>query len=73
MFDEGEVPTHLSQLRLDRVAMLLEQGQALGLVAVPGAHQLGVAPDAAHRHAGRAQALQDLDPCQVIVAVTAMP
>ena len=72
MFDEGEVLTHLRQLRLNRVAMLLEQGQALGLVTVAGAHQLGVAANAANRHAGGAQALQDLDPRQVVVAVAAM-
>jgi hypothetical protein len=34
VFDEGEVLAHLRQLRLDRIAMLLEQRQALGLVAV---------------------------------------
>ena len=72
MFDERKVLAHLRQLRPDRISMLLEQGQALGLVAVPGAHQLGVSPDAADGHAGRTQALQDLDPGQVIVVVAAM-
>ena len=72
MFDEGQVPAHLGELRLHRVAMLLDQGQARGLVAVPGPHQLGVAPDAADGHAGLAQALQDLDPRQVVIAVAAM-
>ena len=62
----------LRQLRPHRISMLLEQGEALGLVSVPGAHQLGVAPDAADRHAGCPQALQNLDPRQVLVAVPAM-
>ncbi len=72
MFDERKVLAHLRQLHPDRVSMVLEQGQALGLVAVPGAHQLGVLPDAADGHAGRAQALHDLDPGQVILAVAAV-
>ena len=70
MFDEGEVLAHLRQLRPHRISMVLEQGEALGLVSVARAHQFGVAPDAANRHPGRAQALQDLDPREVLVAVT---
>src|SRR3954454_12782566 len=74
LFDEVEVPTNLGQPSPDVASVLLEQGEALGLVAVAGAHQVRIAADAPNWHPGRPQALEHLDPSEVLLVVpTVLP
>src|ERR1044071_6066366 len=71
-FDEGEVTLCLRQLGPHRLPVLLEQRQALALVAA-GPHQLVIATDARDRHPACPQAADRLHPLHVGLAVAAVP
>src|SRR4051794_41680475 len=71
--DELEVALHLGQALADRVAVGLEERQALALVALAGAQQLGVLADLADRHARGTQLRQERDAREVGVVLAAAP
>src|SRR4051812_40658351 len=53
--DRAQVRGDLDELRLDPLAVRLEQGEPLGLVALAAADQVGVPAYVADRHACRAK------------------
>src|SRR5882762_2802051 len=60
-------------LLLDGPVVPLQQFDALGERARPGPAQLGVAQHLRDRHAGVAQAAQNLEPAEVVVGERASP
>src|SRR5579872_4863385 len=66
--DERQVATGLVEPGLHRDPVLLEQFQARLQVVLVGPDEVRVAADLPDRHAGRAQALDRVDPGEVILA-----